>query len=276
MSTPKSGMEPRTDSAGVASTPEETAGKVLLSTVAQIDPNDPNAIEKIIGANMVYAKTLGKVDLLKNLTEALKSAQTASVEVRKKFALIVPEIIQIAKTKDIEAQTAEYGVYTQALYGQQTEREKLRLSQVHQGLGGITSGLSIKGLIGQIMTLIPGFEEIGKRWVDEVKAESLVLGETLPNTALNIKRNAAAASIRTGAEDISGLVIENATSMLSPAAVARESGSAIAQMDPTNSDVSFNGGNPQSGTSQQGKPNPASRRAAAFNKEFEDPAPQPR
>jgi hypothetical protein len=240
-------------------------------------------MEKIIGAYMSYAKTLGKVDLLKNLTETLKAAQSANVEIRKKFAEIAPEIIKAAKLKDLEAQSADYQAYVQALYGQQTEREKLRLTQVHEGMAGLTSGLRLKGLIGSILMLIPGLEETGKKWVDEVKAESLALGEALPKTSLDIKRNAGAANIQTGVGNI-GALVENATSMLSSAAVAREAGAAIGQMDPTSSDVTFNGGQvrgsaaPQgargTGARQQTPPNPASQRAADFSREFEDPAPR--
>lgn len=243
-----------TAEAGSASlTPEQAANQTLLGEIASIAPDDPKVGERILGAYAKYAKTLGRQDLLKNVTEVLKKAQDGKIDLRKQFAGIAPEIIKTAKIKDIEAQTADYNAYIQAQYGQQSEVGKHRLSQVHEGLGGLTSVLKIKGMIGGFLCMIPGMEETGKRWVEEVKAESLALAGMLPDTSKNVKRSADRANITANASDIT-TSLDRTLAILGPGQVAAEAGAAVSQMDATSSDTTFGAASPQPAGKSSAKP----------------------
>lgn len=275
-----------TDAAGATLTPDEGAGQVLLSAISGLKAEDPQFGEKLLGAYAVYAKTIGRQDLLNNVTEILKQSAVGKLDLRKSIAGMVQEISKAARLKDVDAQSADYKNFIDAFYGQKTEREKLRLAMAHEGLGGITSGLRIKGLIGMIMTMIPGLEETGKQWVAEVETQALQVSNSLPHTDRSIARNAGSARIQGNTANIATLLKETLP-MLSPKEVAADAGGAVTQMDATTGDVSF-GSTPEprahsksvpasrAGASRQAsKPAICSSEAGAGLAICEPPAPRP-
>lgn len=154
----------QTSTAGAAGVQneQELALQGLFKSIAQIDPNSPEAAVEMMRLFEGYYKQTGNMQLAENVNQVLKKAQEGKLDLRKAFGDFTLEIWKLARTTEQKLQEKDQSQYLDAYYGTQQQRLSAELDVQTMVIKGAAGGYKLLAMIGSILSAIPGLEQIGK------------------------------------------------------------------------------------------------------------------